>query len=443
MAVRSTAEEMDRLQLSDDDSDDLWNSPSKRRSNKPTHHHKVPEERSTTPETRPSHDGETLFDRQEAREAALRHELQTVRNINQVIEGLLGSLDRAKGNMDTVARTVDSASTLLNTWTRILSQTEHNQRLILNPNWQGAIQDVADMENEELLRQQAAERRERELQQQREAAARKAEEEEKKRALAASARGTRGTASRGRLKYNKNYSNPRGNFYDDIYAQASQWYRKRNWGHAWTRESIEQMSDDPIASYIMNFAPYQDESPEVERALSPSLGDANRIKSPILQSPRGSPPIPGVQSGGLPSPSHFAGGNQIHGGQGNPGYGRDVEGGRWNLGAFETSLPIRMDVEAMLAYLLLPPAGGVFLLLLEHKSDYVRFHAWQSSMLFTVIFIIHLIFSWSSFLSWLLFICDLGLIGFLSMHAYRDVDTLDYFEVPIFGRLANSFVDDE
>ncbi|KAH1435203.1 hypothetical protein KXX32_009017 [Aspergillus fumigatus] len=379
MAVHSTAEEMDRLQFSDDDSDDLWNSPSKRRSNKPTHH-TVPEERSTTPETRPSHDEGTLFDRQEAREAALQHELQTVRNINQVIEGLLSSLDRAKGNMDTVARTVDSASTLLNTWTRILSQTEHNQRLILNTNWQGALQDIADMENEELLRQQAAERRERELQQQREAAARKAEEEEKKRAMAD----------------------------------------------------------------IMNFAPYQDESPEVERALSPPLGDANRFKSPILGSPRGSPPIPSAQSGSLPSPTHFAGANPIHGGgQANQGYGRDVEGGRWNLGAFETSLPIRMDVEAMLAYLLLPPAGGVFLLLLEHKSDYVRFHAWQSSMLFTVMFIVHLIFSWSSFLSWLLFICDLGLIGFLSMRAYRDVDTLDHFEVPIFGRLANSFVDNE
>jgi hypothetical protein len=132
----------------------------------------------------------------------------------------------------------------------------------------------------------------------------------------------------------------------------------------------------------MNFAPYQDESPEVERALSPPLGDANRFKSPILGSPRGSPPIPGAQPGGLPSPSHFAGANQIHdGGQGNHGYGRDVEGGRWNLGAFETSLPIRMDVEAMLAYLLLPPAGGVFLLLLEHKSDYVRYRNAQESII--------------------------------------------------------------
>lgn len=90
-----------------------------------------------------------------------------------------------------------SASTLLNTWTRILSQTEHNQRLILNPDWQGATQDVADIENEAIQRQQAAERREQALQQQREAAARKAEEEERRRAL--NTRGARGT-SRGTVR---------------------------------------------------------------------------------------------------------------------------------------------------------------------------------------------------------------------------------------------------
>lgn len=107
----------------------------------------------------------------------------------------------------------------------------------------------------------------------------------------------------------------------------------------------------------MNFAPYQDESPEIERALSPPPLD-NRIKPPHLRSPRA--------SADLPSPRHF-------GGIGNTGFGRDVEGGHVSLGAFETSLPIRMDVEAMLAYLLLPPAGGVFLLLTEHRSDYVRY----------------------------------------------------------------------
>ncbi|CAG8002818.1 unnamed protein product [Penicillium salamii] len=207
----------------------------------------------------------------------------------------------------------------------------------------------------------------------------------------------------------------------------------------------------------MNFAPYQDQSPELERALSPPPADGHRVISPNLRSPRA--------SADLPPPSHFTGGH------GNTGFGRDVEGGHVSLGAFETSLPISMNVEAMLAYLLLPPAGGVFLLLAEHKSDYVRFHAWQSSMLFAALFIVHLLVCWSSFLSWTLFLVDLLLIAFLSMHAYQDgefpilglaleffvlccrigpmltlcfpVDTLDHFEVPFFGPLANSFVDDE
>lgn len=114
-----------------------------------------------------------------------------------------------------------------------------------------------------------------------------------------------------------------------------------------------------------------------------------------------------------------------------------------HLEAFQTSLPMRMDYEAMLAYILLPPAGGVLLLVLEHKSDYVRFHAWQSSMLFSVIFVLHLLLAWSSILSWLLFGGDLCLIAFLALQAYRGVETLDHYEVPIFGRIANAWVDDE
>lgn len=87
---------------------------------------------------------------------------------------------------------------------------------------------------------------------------------------------------------------------------------------------------------------------------------------------------------------------------------------------FTTSLGLRMDYEACLAYLLLPPAGGVLLLVLEHQSDYVRFHAWQSSLLFAFMFVVHIIFSWSSFISWVLFAGDVGLIGFLTWRAYLD-----------------------
>lgn len=139
----------------------------------------------------------------------------------------------------------------------------------------------------------------------------------------------------------------------------------------------------------------------------------------------------------MPPPSAFVNNDFSNGFSGNQEH-RDQ-----SLGAFETSLPIRLDYEAMLAYLLLPPAGGVLLLLFEHKSDYVRFHAWQSSMLFSAIFVLHLVLSFSRVLSWMLFTVDLILIGFLTLHAYRDVENLDHFEVPFFGRLANSFVENE
>ena len=124
----------------------------------------------------------------------------------------------------------------------------------------------------------------------------------------------------------------------------------------------------------MNFAPYQDQSPEIERALSPPLSDGSRPKPANVSSPGSSSPAQAFSPPpGLPSPSHFGGDDLRNGSHGNTGFGRDTEGGRLSLGAFETSLPMRMDYEAMLAYLLLPPAGGVFLLLVEHKSDYVRY----------------------------------------------------------------------
>jgi hypothetical protein len=101
--------------------------------------------------------------------------------------------------LQTVSRTVTSSSTLLNTWIRILSQTEHNQRLILNPNWNGASQDIADMENETVLKAQAAQRRAAEEDRRREAARQRAEDEERQRQVGTPApRGSRGTRGRGR-----------------------------------------------------------------------------------------------------------------------------------------------------------------------------------------------------------------------------------------------------
>lgn len=42
------------------------------------------------------------------------------------------------------------------------------------------------------------------------------------------------------------------------------------------------------------------------------------------------------------------------------------------ISEFDTSLGLRLDYEACLAYLALPPLGAVALLILERNSDYVR-----------------------------------------------------------------------
>jgi len=121
----------------------------------------------------------------------------------------------------------------------------------------------------------------------------------------------------------------------------------------------------------MDFAPYQDTAPESVRALSPP---PNRTLSPNRnggKSPSPNRPIAdpfGTSS--LPAPSYFNDEPR----RGNAGFGGgDIEAGRLDVNLFETSLPLRLDYEAMLAYLLLPPAGPFVLLVVEHKSDYVRY----------------------------------------------------------------------
>lgn len=69
------------------DESDLFSSPS----NKPD---AAQDEQPKTPTNQSA-----PFDAEEAREAALRRELEGVRNINEVIEGVIGTLERARGNM--------------------------------------------------------------------------------------------------------------------------------------------------------------------------------------------------------------------------------------------------------------------------------------------------------------------------------------------------------
>jgi uncharacterized membrane protein len=168
------------------------------------------------------------------------------------------------------------------------------------------------------------------------------------------------------------------------------------------------------AATMANFAPYQD-IPESTRVLSPLASPRASLDRPRIISPPtrtyeqhdyfgADDPEPDVERA-VPQqqqPTAFS------------------RRSREDVDMFTTSLGWRLDYEAMLAYLLLPPAGGVFLLVMEHQSDYVRFHAWQSSLLFAFVFVIHVIFSWSSFISWVLFVGDVAGIGYLTWRAYLD-----------------------
>lgn len=176
--------------LDNEDVEDLFASPE---SGATTQKHTPSSQSSSAQKHHSRSDSRSRQNEQDARDARLRAELEKVRQVNKVIEGVTASLTKARDNMETVNRTVNNASTLLATWTRILSQTEHNQKLILNPNWHGASQDIEDMEHEDLRRQQEAERRAMEEQRRRDDAQRRAEEEERRKAAAAVTPGRRGS----------------------------------------------------------------------------------------------------------------------------------------------------------------------------------------------------------------------------------------------------------
>ncbi|TPX47468.1 hypothetical protein SeLEV6574_g02645 [Synchytrium endobioticum] len=110
---------------------------------------------------------------------------------------------------------------------------------------------------------------------------------------------------------------------------------------------------------------------------------------------------------------------------------------------YDTALPIRVDIEAAAAYAL-GCISGIMLLILETKNDYVRFHAWQSTIVFAFMLVMH--FFWmfiSTVISWMLFVCDVALIGWLSYRAYVNGDSLERYELPYVGAISSRYVDTE
>lgn len=134
----------------------------------------------------------------------------------------------------------------------------------------------------------------------------------------------------------------------------------------------------------MDFAPYQSSPPEHGRVASPDYNassprasqDARRPFSPIARSPpplqhpqpqRGWTGFDGQTSGWTGAGSGGAGGGQTTS-AGMPGAYPAAE-----FSEFDTTLGLRLDYEACLAYLLCPPIGAIILLILERKSDFVRY----------------------------------------------------------------------
>ncbi|KAK6538746.1 hypothetical protein TWF694_010319 [Orbilia ellipsospora] len=99
---------------------------------------------------------------EEAREATLRAELESVRRVNKLIIAVNKSLEDAMENMGTVNKAVDNANFLLDKYSQILSQSTHTSRIMLNGHWQGSTNDIAEMEQEAQTQALEAERRKRE-----------------------------------------------------------------------------------------------------------------------------------------------------------------------------------------------------------------------------------------------------------------------------------------
>lgn len=89
---------LDGHDLSDSDSDALFDTPAARKTKaKAQKDVNNAGEGAAAGKTRTA---ESHYSTEEAREAALRRELESVRNVNKVIEGVVDSLQKAKNNMD-------------------------------------------------------------------------------------------------------------------------------------------------------------------------------------------------------------------------------------------------------------------------------------------------------------------------------------------------------
>ncbi|NJE06052.1 DUF4870 domain-containing protein [Thermococcus sp. M36] len=108
-------------------------------------------------------------------------------------------------------------------------------------------------------------------------------------------------------------------------------------------------------------------------------------------------------------------------------------------GPAKTSLGMDENVEGLLAYLLGPITGIIFLLL-EKESDFVRFHAMQSTVTFIAIWILQLVLRiipvFGMLIGMLLSLVALAFWVLGMLKAYQG----ERYKFPIFGNLAEQWV---
>ncbi|KAI7898498.1 uncharacterized protein BX663DRAFT_524980 [Cokeromyces recurvatus] len=188
----------------------------------------------------------------------------------------------------------------------------------------------------------------------------------------------------------------------------------------------------------MDFSPYSP-SPDEDRNLRiPNKKTKQQSKQPVYKSYQSGDPDSYAEQGLLNN--DFGAESSINHNSSLPVFNgnQDVR-----VNKYETSLPIRVDIEAALAYVL-GPITGLLLLILERQNDYVRFHAWQSSLTFSALMLAQFVLLFiSTFLSWILFFFSIFLLIWLTYRAYLDGVSLERYEVPYFGIIASEYVDTE
>ncbi|KAG0362439.1 hypothetical protein BGZ54_008631, partial [Gamsiella multidivaricata] len=74
---------------------------------------------------------------------SVRTELEEIRQLNKAFETIDQSMTEARDKLKTFYKTADETNTLLDMWIRVLSQTEHTQKLLQDTAWDGYTMEEA------------------------------------------------------------------------------------------------------------------------------------------------------------------------------------------------------------------------------------------------------------------------------------------------------------